>query len=99
MNPRVEIGWQSAADGLRDAPTDNREEQLRDIHVLIGQGIRGLGGGPRFIRYEGRRPISDATVAAVAARLEELDPTSLVELKDLNRMLNAKLPSPRYERS
>ncbi len=75
---------------------DQREEQLRGIHTLIGQGIRGLGGGPRFIRYEGRRPISDASVAAVAARLDAFDPTSLLELKDLNRLLNATLPSPRY---
>jgi hypothetical protein len=55
-----------------------------------------LGGGPRFIRYEGRRPISDASVAAVAARLDAFDPTSLPELKDLNRLMNATLPSPRY---
>ena len=88
-------GWQIAATGLRDAPTDQREEQLRGIHTMIGQGIRGLGGGPRFIRYVGRRPIPDAAVELVAARLDELDPTSLPELKDLNRMLNAALPSPR----
>ncbi len=95
MNPTL-VGWENAAAGLRDAPTDQREEQLRGIHTLIGQGIRGLGGGPRFIRYEGRRPISDASVAAVAARLDAFDPTSLPELKDLNRLLNATLPSPRY---
>lgn len=95
MNPTL-VGWESAAAGLRDAPTDQREEQLRGIHTLIGQGIRGLGGGPRFIRYEGRRPISDTAVAAVAARLDELDPTSMTELKDFNRLLNATLPAPRY---
>ncbi len=95
MNPTL-VGWEDAAAGLRDAPSDQREEQLRGIHTLIGQGIRGLGGGPRFIRYEGRRPISDASVAVVAARLDAFDPTSLPELKDLNRLLNATLPSPRY---
>ena len=95
MNPTL-VGWEDAAAGLLDAPSDQREEQLRGIHTLIGQGIRGLGGGPRFIRYEGRRPISDASVAAVAARLDAFDPTSLPELKDLNRLLNATLPSPRY---
>lgn len=95
MNPTL-VGWDTAAAGLRGAPTDQREEQLRGIHTLIGQGIRGLGGGPRFIRYEGRRPISDAAVAAVAARLDAFDPSSMSELKDFNRLMNATLPSPRY---
>ena len=59
MNPRVEIGWQSAADGLRDAPTDNREEQLRDIHVLIGQESEDWAGarGSSATRADDRSPM------------------------------------------